>query len=181
MSVDDDCIPCMKGLLLNYKIKDTQNISRHCLVCGVENDFGLKTRFHETEECEVVALFTPQEFHQSYPNITHGGITAAILDETIGRAIMMSHDRNTFGVTIELNVKYKRPVPYGVELKAVGRITNDNGRIFEGTGELYLPDGKLAASAAGKYMKRQLGQITDEDFKENDWFTPEDIPDEILI
>lgn len=166
---------------MQHKVKATQNISTNCMVCGVENDFGLKTRFHETEKNEVVALFTPQEFHQSYPNITHGGITAAILDETIGRAIMIFYDRDTFGVTIELNVKYKRPVPYGVELKAVGRISNDNGRIFEGTGELYLPDGKLAASAEGKYMKRQLGQITDEDFKESDWFTPEDIPGEILI
>lgn len=166
---------------MQYKIKATQNISRNCMVCGVENDFGLKTRFHETEEGEVVALFTPQQFHQSYPDMTHGGITAAILDETIGRAIMITHDRSTFGVTIELNVKYKRPVPYGVELKAVGRIVNDHGRIFEGTGELYLPDGKLAASAEGKYMKRQLGQITEAEFKDNEWFTPEDVPDEISI
>ena len=151
------------------------------MVCGVDNDFGLKTRFHETEEKEVVALFYPQEFHQSYPNITHGGITAAILDETIGRAIMAFYDRSTFGVTIELNVKYKRPVPYGVELRAVGRITNDNGRIFAGTGELYLPDGKLAASAEGKYMKRRLEQIIDADFTADDWFTPDGVPDEILI
>ena len=166
---------------MNHKIKSTQNISRNCMVCGVENDFGLKTRFHETEDNEVIALFSPQEFHQSYPNITHGGITAAILDETIGRAIMMFYDRNTFGVTIELNVKYKKPVPYGVELKAIGRITKDNGRLFEGTGELYLPDGTLAASAEGKFMKRKIDQITVGDFAENDWFIPEDFPAEISI
>ena len=166
---------------MSHKIKSTQNISRDCMVCGVENDFGLKTRFHETEEKEVIALFTPQQFHQSYPNVTHGGITAAILDETIGRAIMAFYDRNTFGVTLELNVKYKKPVPYGIELKAVGRITVDKGRIFSGTGELYLPDGTLAASAEGKYMKRQLGQITDDEFVANDWFTPEDFPEKISI
>jgi len=166
---------------MKYKIKSTQNISNDCMVCGVANDFGLKTRFYETEENEVVAVFTPQKVHQSYPDVTHGGITAAILDETIGRAIMPFYDRSTFGVTIELNVKYKRAVPYGVELKAVGRITKDSGRIFEGTGDLYLPDGKLAASAEGKYMKRQLGQITDEAFVENAWFTPEGFPAEIEL
>ncbi len=166
---------------MNHKIKATQNISRDCLVCGVENDFGLKTRFHETEDNEVIALFYPQPFHQSYPNVTHGGISAAILDEVIGRAIMAFYDRNTFGVTLELTMKYKKPVPYGVELKAVGRITSDKGRIFEGTGEIYLPDGTLAVSAAGKYMKRQLGQITDAGFVDNDWFTPEDYPDEISL
>jgi len=166
---------------MTYKIKSTQNISRDCMVCGVENAFGLKTRFHQTEQNEVIAVFTPQQVHQSYPNITHGGITAAILDETIGRAIMSFYDRNTFGVTLELTVKYKKPVPYGVELKAIGRITKDAGRIFEGTGELYLADGSLAASAEGKYMKRDLGQITDTEFMDSAWFTPTDFPEEISI
>ena len=166
---------------MNYTIKATQNISLNCMVCGVENDFGLKARFHETDSNELVALFYPQKIHQSYPGITHGGISAAILDEVIGRAIMIFYDQKTFGVTIELNVKYKKPVPYGVELRAVGRITKDSGRIFEGTGELYLPDGTLAAVAEGKYMKRQLGQITDKGFSENEWFVPEDFPDEVSI
>jgi len=166
---------------MNHRIKATQNISRHCMVCGVENEFGLKARFHETEDNEVIAVFTPRDVHQSYPNRIHGGITAAILDETIGRAIMACCDRDTFGVTLELNVQYKKPVPCGVELKAIGRITRDNGRIFEGTGELFLPDGTLAASGVGKYLKRHIDRITDADFTENHWFTPEDYPGEVEV
>lgn len=164
---------------MNYKIKGNQHISRDCMVCGVENDFGLKSRFFETEENEVIALFTPRQCHQSYPRITHGGIIAAILDETIGRAIMCQYGGTTFGVTVELNVKYKRPVPYDVELKAIGRITSDKGRIFEGTGELYLPDGTLAATAEGKYMRRSLEKFTDAEFVNDLWFRPEDFPAEI--
>ena len=164
---------------MNYRIKATQNISRHCMVCGIDNPFGLKARFHETTDNEVVALFHPQQCHQSYPNVTHGGISAAILDEVIGRAIMAFYDRSTFGVTVELSVKYRRPVPYGCELKAIGRITEDNGRLFAGTGEIYLPDGTLAVTAEGTYMKRQLGQITDEEFVASAWFIPEDFPEEI--
>jgi len=166
---------------MDYKIEGTQNISRGCMVCGIENEFGLKARFYKTEDNEVIALFTPRQFHQSYPLITHGGITAAILDETIGRAIMCHFDENTFGVTVELNVKYKRPVPYNVELKVVGRITKDSGRIFLGTGELYLHDGTLAASAEGKYMRRSLKNFTDASFAEDDWFSPQDFPAEIKI
>jgi len=166
---------------MSFTIKSTQNISRDCMVCGVENDFGLKTRFHETENNEVIAIFTPQQVHQSYPQITHGGITAAILDETIGRALMCTQGRTSFGVTLELNVKYKKPVPYGVELKAIGRITADNGRIFEGTGELYLPDGSVAATAEGKYMKRALEKFTDAGFIGNDWFTPTDYPPTVSL
>lgn len=161
---------------MSFKVINSQNVSKNCLVCGVDNRFGLKTRFYETESGELVAVFSPLDEHQSYPGLTHGGISAAILDETIGRAIMMTTDSETFGVTLELKTRYKRPVPTGVALKAVGRITSDNGRIFIGTGELYLPDGKVAVEAEGKYMKRRLEQITDKDFTKNEWFEPQEEP-----
>ena len=167
---------------MSHKITNSQNISKNCLVCGVDNNFGLKTRFYETVGNELIAVFKPLPEHQSYPHVTHGGISAAILDEVIGRAIMMTTDSNTFGVTIELKVRYKNPVPLGVELKAVGRITRERSRTFEGTGELYLPNGDVAVEAEGTYMKRRLDQITDADFVENEWFVPEDgLPEEISL
>ncbi len=167
---------------MNHKITNSQNISKNCLVCGIDNDFGLKTRFYETDNNELIAVFKPMEEHQSYPNVTHGGISAALLDEVIGRAIMMTADSNTFGVTIELKVRYKRPVPTATELKAIARITRDNGRIFEGTGELYLPNGEVAVEAEGRYMKRRLDQITDAEFVDNEWFVPqEERPREISL
>jgi acyl-coenzyme A thioesterase PaaI-like protein len=167
---------------MDYKIRNSQHISKNCLVCGVENPLGLKTRFYETEQNELVAVFKPISEHQSYPNVTHGGISAAILDEVIGRAIMMSTDSETFGVTVELVVRYKKTVPLDSELKVVGRIIRDRGRLFEGSGELYLPNGEIAVEAEGKYMKRHLEQITDKNFTQNEWFVPEDdLPDEISI
>lgn len=167
---------------MSHKITNSQNISKNCLVCGVDNDFGLKTRFYETADHELVAVFKPLPEHQSYPHVTHGGISAAILDEVIGRAIMMTNDSNTFGVTIELKVRYKKPVPLGCELKAVGRITAEKSRTFEGTGELYLPNGEVAVEAEGKYMKRRLDQITDADFTKNEWFVADgELPESILV
>lgn len=167
---------------MDFTITNSQHVSRNCLVCGVENQFGLKTRFYETAENELVAVFSPISEHQSYPNVTHGGISAAILDEVIGRAIMMTTDSETFGVTVELVVRYKKPVPLNAELKVVGRITRDRGRLFEGTGELYLPNGEVAVEAQGKYMKRRLEQITDKDFTKNEWFVPEaEPPDGISV
>jgi uncharacterized protein (TIGR00369 family) len=167
---------------MDFTITNSQHVSKNCLVCGVENKFGLKTRFYETAENELVAVFSPISEHQSYPNVTHGGISAAILDEVIGRAIMMTTDSETFGVTVELVVRYKKPVPLNAELKVVVRITRDRGRLFEGTGELYLPNGEVAVEAQGKYMKRRLEQITDKDFTKNEWFVPEaEPPDGISV
>ena len=155
---------------MKWRVTGQQHISKNCLVCGIENDFGLKTKFYETENKELIGIFTPHDKLQSYPGVLHGGISATILDETIGRAIMMYGGQSMFGVTIELNVKYKKPVPLGVELKVIGRITQDKGRIFEGTGELLLPSGEVAVSAEGKYMKRSINQIAQDDFLDDEWF-----------
>lgn len=57
-----------------------------------------------------------------------------------------------------------------MELKVVGRIVNDKGRIFEGTGELILPNGEVAVTASGRYMKRNVSQIVESDFIEDEWF-----------
>ncbi|WP_458701293.1 PaaI family thioesterase [Sulfurospirillum sp. 1307] len=155
---------------MKFNIVNKQNISKNCLVCGIENDFGLKTKFYESDNEEVIGIFTPHEKLQSYPGILHGGISATILDETIGRAIMAKYGQNSFGMTIELNIKYKKPVPLDTELKVVGRIVNDRGRIYEGSGELLLPNGEVAVSATGKYMKRDLEKIVKKEFLVEEWF-----------
>lgn len=155
---------------MQFSITNKQNISKNCLVCGVDNDFGLQAKFYETSNEEVIGIFTPHDQLQSYPNVLHGGISATILDETIGRAIMAKYGQNSFGVTIELNIKYKKSVPLNCELKAIGRITKDKGRIFEGTGELILPSGEIAVTATAKYMKQNLEKIVQKEFLAAEWF-----------
>ncbi len=148
-----------------------------CFVCGLKNTFGLAGSFYELENKELVCIFTPSEQHQSYPGRLHGGITTAILDETIGRAIMTRYTQMLWGVTIEFTTKFKKPIPLGQELRVVGRITNDTSRFFEGTGELLLPDGEVAATGFGKYIKMPLEKIADFDAIEQEWKIVETIKD----
>jgi uncharacterized protein (TIGR00369 family) len=159
---------------MKHNIKAKQNNSKNCFVCGQHNDFGLKCKFYETENDEIIALFTPELRHQSYPGITHGGISAAILDETIGRAIMARYDEQVWGVTVDLRIRYRKPVPYDVQLKAVGRITEERGPFFEGSGEILLPNGDVAVSCSGKYMKRKISDIADDAFSQDEWYPIED-------
>lgn len=165
---------------MRYKVKRKQQNSRMCLVCGLKNDLGLKTQFYELENGELVALFTPLDIHQSYPGRMHGGIVSAVLDETIGRAIM-ANDENYWGVTIELNVKYLKPVPLNEELMVVARITKDSRRIFEGTGEIILSNGEIAAEAEGRYLKIPLDKIADFDFEKEQWSVVPGIDDPVEI
>ena len=76
---------------------------------------------------------------------------------------------------------YGEPVPLDIELKVVGRITNQNRRLFEGTGEILLPDGEVAVEGQGKYIKLPLEEIADFDYDEQEWkITPgEGDPEEI--
>ena len=134
--------------------------AKMCFVCGLENSSGLHARYYELDSRQVVAVIKPHDLHQSYPNRMHGGIITAILDETIGRAIMIEGD-GAWGVTVEFNTRYRKPVPLDVELRAVGRITKSAPRGFEGAGELLLPDGAVAAEGFGRYMRVPLDRITD--------------------
>jgi acyl-coenzyme A thioesterase PaaI-like protein len=156
------------------KVTAKQHNSRMCFVCGLKNPAGLKASFFEIESNQLVGLFTPCEHHQGYPGRLHGGMAAAILDETIGRAMNIQSDE-VWGVTVDLQVRYKQPVPLDTELRVVGRITSENRRLFEGTGEILLPDGQVAVQAEGKYIKLPLDQIADFDYDEQEW---KSIPDE---
>jgi uncharacterized protein (TIGR00369 family) len=154
---------------MRYKIKRKQPNSKMCLVCGLKNSFGLYTSFYELENGELLAVFKPREEHQSYPGRLHGGIVSTILDETIGRSIMIQHDHEFWGVTMEISIRFKKPVPLDQELRVIGRITKDSRRIFEGTGEILLADGTVAAEASGKYMKLPLEKIVDFNVDEQEW------------
>lgn len=144
--------------------------SHFCFVCGVKNVAGVHVRFyeitHELGQTEVLARFTGQPIHQGYPGRMHGGVIMGILDETIGRAINIGDGASfdtTWGVTGEFTARFLAPVPLGVELTARGRIDRERKRLFEGSGELYLPDGTVAATAKGKYFKLGLDDIADAD------------------
>lgn len=167
---------------MKYKVIKKQHNSKECIVCGLKNDLGLKASFYELENGELVAIFTALDEHQSYPGRLHGGMAAAMLDETIGRAILIK-DENTWGVTVELNLKYKKPVPLGEELKVVGRITRDTSRLFEGTGEILLKNGEVAVTASGKYIKMPISKISDFGTGEEEWrvVPSENDPEEIEI
>ena len=140
-----------------------------CLVCGLKNPFGLHTSFFELDNNELLAVFKPRGEHQSYPGRLHGGIISTILDETIGRAIMIQSEGDIWGVTVDLQIRFKKPVPLDEALRVVGRITKDSSRFFEGTGELLLQDGTVAATGHGKYLKVPLEKIADFDVDHQEW------------
>lgn len=157
--------------------------SHHCIVCGLRNVAGVKVAFYDTVaddgSPELLARFTAGSIHQGYPGRLHGGIASGILDEVIGRAINSGSEDGAptiWGVAVSLAARFEQPVPLEVPLTARGRISRDRSRIFDGTGEIYLPDGSVAVTAEARYFKLSLQQISDIDPEQLGWRVYEDEP-----
>jgi uncharacterized protein (TIGR00369 family) len=148
-----------------------------CFVCGLENKLGLNAAFFETDKNELVALIKPRDKHQSYPGRMHGGVAAAVLDETIGRAIAIGKEDQVWGVTVEFTMSFRKPIPLDGGLRVVGRVVKDGSRFFEGTGEIVLENGDVAVSAKGRYYKMPLDRITDTGMDGLNW-TRVDLPED---
>ena len=167
--------------MMHYHVKRKQPNSKMCFVCGMKNSFGLQTFFYELENNELLAVFKPGEEHQSYPGRLHGGIAAAILDETIGRAIMIPYEETVWGVTLEFTSRYKKPIPLNQDIRVRCRIVKESSRVFEGSGEILLPDGTVAVEGFGKYLKMPIEKIADFDTTEQEWRVVESPHDPVTV
>ena len=121
-----------------------QPTSRICYMCGRENSYGFKmVWYNNLESNRVEAVVTIPEQFNGYPGIAHGGIVAAILDETSGRAVMLDGNFNNLFVTLRLNITYRKPTPTNTPLKAVGWLKHKGSRGMKVASELLLPDGTI--------------------------------------
>ena len=57
----------------------------------------------------MVCYWEPKEHFQGWTDTLHGGIQATLIDETAGWVI--ARKLQTSGMTTNLNIKYKRPIP----------------------------------------------------------------------
>lgn len=154
---------------MRMHITKKQPNSKMCFVCGLENSFGLRSRFYELEDRQLMAIFKPVDQHQGYPGRLHGGIAATILDETIGRTIMLNHSDNIWGVTVDFSMKLRKPVPIDGEIRVVARIVSEDKRSFQGEGEILLSDGQVAVAGKGRYLKMDIEKIADFDHQGDAW------------
>ena len=165
---------------MKYAVCKAQDVSKMCAVCGRENSLSLGARFFQLDNDELLCVFTPRQEHQGYPGRMHGGIATAAVDETIGRAID-ALEPGTWGVTVSITVRFRKPVPLDEENRAIGRITSNSSRLFEGTGEILLPDGTVAVEASGTYMKLPLHRIAEGDVNEQIFADDEPLPAEVEL
>ena len=165
---------------MKLKVLRKQNNSDMCVVCGLGNGFSLGAKFYAVEGDMMVGVVTGKDVHQSYPNRMHGGLISALLDEVIGRAINLP-EPEAFGVTSELNVKFKKLVPLNEELKVVGKLTKNTRLVFQAEGFIEDRNGTILATGSATYVKMSAARIAGRPLTADQYFLVPDDEREIEV
>ena len=120
-----------------------------CFACGARNVYGLRMRVGYEEGAAVCRLTLGQQY-QGWDRIAHGGIVSTVLDEIMAYAVIKYVGQ---GLTTRMEVAYRKAVPLGAPLKAVGRVTGQRSRMATAEGALYLAeDDTLLAEATSRWV-----------------------------
>lgn len=126
----------------------------YCFVCGDQNKTGLKVAFFY-ENGKAKAQYTPTKEFEGYKDILHGGILSALLDEVMIYSLIA---QGTVTMTIQMEVKFKKPAKIGEMLLMEGWVTDDKGKILCTEGKIFTEDGTIVAQSKGRYY-RVRGEI----------------------
>ena len=125
--------------------EETVELSRkraaQCFGCGQENPIGLKLSFR-CDEGKAEAEFTPNELHQGWPGIVHGGIICTILDEAMSHTL----DQQAINcLTAKAEIRFRRPAFVGEPLVVTGTMTMKRKKLVEARSVVTLKDGTIIA------------------------------------
>ena len=124
-------------------------ITRHDPVTGPENAIAPPLTLYGMPDGSVqgqVALHLP---YQGPPGLVHGGISALILDHSLGVANLWA---GPTGYTGELSLRYHRPTPLFEPLTVTARQTSVDGRKIWSEGTISTSDGAVCVSARGLFV-----------------------------
>ena len=119
-----------------------------CIVCGGDNDRGLRVSYRPTTDNAVEAVFACDRALQGYEGKLHGGVIAALLDGAMTHCLF-ALGRTT--VTAELTVRYKQPVAVGALVTVRAWVERDLAPLYLLRASL-VQDGVVKASASAKFM-----------------------------
>ena len=126
------------------------------IVSGTLNKETVGCRFYALESGECATPFQLTRFHEGHKMLGHGGITAAILDETMGYCNHVfeyfNKDYYCYVFTGTATYEYLQPVPVGKDMLAVARVIREDDRRRFITGEIVDEDGLIYVRSESIYV-----------------------------
>ncbi|HNW83162.1 MAG TPA: PaaI family thioesterase [bacterium] len=125
-----------------------------CFVCGKNNDSGLKLEIKSDKNLKKAWAVTKiDDKFCGWSGVVHGGIISTVLDEIMAYAAFTVYES---GVTGEISVRFRKPVPTGREILIEGFVESQKGRVVYATGKITL-DGETMAESTGKMVMVKSG------------------------
>jgi uncharacterized protein (TIGR00369 family) len=122
----------------------------HCFVCGRDNLHGLHLIFDYPEPGRAEAELVIPEHFSGWERLTHGGLLATLLDEAMAHACI---SRTGKAVTVEITVRFLKPVEVGRRVRVSGKVREVKGRVVETGGEIVDPDGQVVARGQARFLR----------------------------
>lgn len=138
------------------KVAAKYRMMSYGFVSGTMNKEGVGVRFFALESGECAAPFKLTRFHEGHKMLAHGGVTAAILDETMGYANHVfeyfNRDSYCYVFTGTATYEYLVPVPVGKDMLALAKVEEEEGRVRHITGEIIDEDGLIYVRSKAVYV-----------------------------
>ena len=121
-----------------------------CYGCCPTNPMGCQMSFYEDGD-DIVSVWKPTQYHQSWINTLHGGVQATLMDEVCGWVVF--HLLKTAGVTAKMEMRYHKPVSTLQEyIKLRGYLKEMRRNIAIVQGEIYSAEGELLCECTCTYF-----------------------------
>ncbi|MCE2390094.1 MAG: PaaI family thioesterase [Proteobacteria bacterium] len=125
-----------------------------CFACSPHNPRGLKMRFRRAGGGAIECRYVAGPELAGFQGVVHGGIQATLLDDTMAFAARDAVDDHTASVvTVEMNLKYRRPVPVGAPLLVRVELERRKGRQMFFSGEIRSESGDVLTQAQARWMR----------------------------
>lgn len=133
---------------------EKQMVARDCFICGWGNDISMHADFYnDIEAGQVFTELLIPEYGNGWPGVAHGGMVAAVLDETSYRSIWLDGNYGRIMATAEMDIRFLRPTPTGTLLRVVGWTEEMDDSQAKVVGEIRLLDGTVTARCKAQLIK----------------------------
>jgi uncharacterized protein (TIGR00369 family) len=122
---------------------------KRCFACGPDNPDGLHLHFVQDGAAGARSEITLPPRVQGYRDIAHGGIVMTLLDEGMAHACRFAGEK---AVTAACEVRFRKPVPLGVNLQIRGRVKDRRRNVLFVEASVCFDNGTVLATADGTFV-----------------------------
>ena len=141
--------------MANPQVKEYPN----CFGCGESNPKGLRLKLR-MEGKFLTTEFVPQDEHQGWPGIVHGGIIGALLYEVMGN---FPYYLNIIAMMKSSETRFRRPAETGKQIIARSWLAHESGRnmnvsaTLTGEGDELIAEGNAVLVKLSQNQMERLG------------------------